>query len=155
MIASSCFEGNAAFDLQIVAGVCNLGLQPQARRWYNHCLFLMMHTDKHLHRIKCQRAPSNQVKSVNGTARPMLIANRPLSWKPIQAICPCKGDKTDIQLISIAITGIRGMHDYKLLWKIIIFHQGRLLAYQSMLGWEDDDGQEKTLSRQGTKQSSH
>lgn len=31
-----------------------------------------MHADKHRHRIKSQRAPRNQVKSVNGTARPML-----------------------------------------------------------------------------------
>ncbi len=116
MIASSCFEANVAFDLQIEAGVCNLGLQPQTRRWYNHCLFLMMHTDKRRRRIKNQCAPHNQVKTVSGTARPVLIANRPLEnfSKPYAL---ARGDKTDIHLISIAITEIRGMHDYKLLWK--------------------------------------
>lgn len=40
-----------------------------------------MHTDKRCRRIKPQRAPRNQVKSLNGTARPMLIANRPLFLK--------------------------------------------------------------------------
>lgn len=40
--------------------------------------------------------------------------------------------------------------------RIIRFHQDGLLAYQSVLGCEDDAaGEEATLSHQDIKQSSH
>lgn len=105
MIASSCFKASEAFDLQIPALIhgCNQQNKPLIRS-------LSVSDD-----AAAERSDGAIIKSPKGTAETCANGRLAASLEGLfETLVLVKGDKTDIHLISITITGIRGMHDYKL-----------------------------------------
>lgn len=131
MIASSSFEASGTFDLQMVAAFVIQSLQLQTSWWYNHCLFFETENTR------------NQVQPAKSTARSMLIGHVRENFSK-----PCAHDireQTRHLFHQRCNYRVRCMHDYQLLWKWLGIIWVEIVAYQSRLGWEDEDGQEKTL----------
>lgn len=140
MIASSCFEASAPFDLQITTGVCNLGLAYDiiivSFRWCSV--------------TEWSAGTDNQVKSEDGASK--LIANRTVLKTSVSHMPRLKKTRRTFSSSAVQLQELEGMHDYKLFIRLSDFITVDFLLTNPCLGGEDGDGKERILSHQDTKQ---